>query len=241
MQTFAQTEPTDLAAKGVSYALLTSLIAHATSYASRVHNTRSLVYCVADVSIPTGLRDPLRAQAPMASGDPPAGRRVPQAVVSDDPDRDRHSHFATSDQCGPESHRHGPSKFAFTASDGLGEADEILRRCRSSRRRSCSDCIWTRRPGGCRRVSALSANDCGGRSLCTTSGVHSGTAGLERELLVAMPVTGERLQTHGSRFSAASRPTIGACRFRRLPTWNCRITRLGHSAALLTLTSHGVA
>jgi hypothetical protein len=36
MQTFAQTEPTDLAAKGVSYALLTSLIAHATSYASRV-------------------------------------------------------------------------------------------------------------------------------------------------------------------------------------------------------------
>ncbi|GAA5993157.1 hypothetical protein JCM10908_001316 [Rhodotorula pacifica] len=32
MQTFAQTDPTDLAAKGVSYALLTSLIAHATSY-----------------------------------------------------------------------------------------------------------------------------------------------------------------------------------------------------------------
>ncbi|KWU41567.1 hypothetical protein RHOSPDRAFT_22778 [Rhodotorula sp. JG-1b] len=38
MQTFAQTEPTDLAAKGVSYALLTSLIAHATSYASRIRS-----------------------------------------------------------------------------------------------------------------------------------------------------------------------------------------------------------
>ncbi|TKA53416.1 hypothetical protein B0A53_04402 [Rhodotorula sp. CCFEE 5036] len=42
MQTFAQTEPTDLAAKGVSYALLTSLIAHATSYASRVYEIRSV-------------------------------------------------------------------------------------------------------------------------------------------------------------------------------------------------------
>lgn len=83
------------------------------------------------------------------------------------------------------------------------QADEILRGCRSLRRRSCSDCTWTLQPGGCRQASALSANDCGGRCLCTTSGGHSGTVGHERELRRAVPAAKQPTWSPDPCFSAA--------------------------------------
>jgi len=83
MQSFPSTDPAVAAQAGVSYGLLTSLLAHSTCYVRPSPSRRARRASLTPLPRRTGPRDPPRAQAPLAPSSPLARRRVPQAYFAD--------------------------------------------------------------------------------------------------------------------------------------------------------------